>query len=445
VACSRDININIRCLVTSESAAPTLTGRSIHGVASTVARDDSQGHSQRSAPPAAAWFQPLTALIVVPTLQAGAADIGAVALVRILAAAGHRPVVVSGGGRLADAATAAGGSCVILNMASQNPIRILRNALALMRLVRVRKCDLIHAHGRAPAWSAYIAARMTGVPFLTTWYKGFREQNALKRLYNGVMARGDRVIAVSEQLAELINDRYGTPWGRIAVVPLTIDVARFDPSAVSRDRVAAVRRDWGVAAGDRVILVVGRMLRRKGHHLVAQAAQRLKAMGLKDFVVVFATEDHGTRYAAELWDQVLATETTDVIRMAGSIADLPAAYAAAAVMVSAAVQPEGMQRALLEAQAMARPVIVSDLGAGSDVVLAPPAVGNDRITGMRFASGDDGALAAALIRLFSMSEAEQRAIGVRGRAWVLSHFDGDTSAELTLKLYADVTIPQKVA
>jgi glycosyltransferase involved in cell wall biosynthesis len=142
---------------------------------------------------------------------------------------------------------------------------------------------------------------------------------------------------------------------------------------------------------------------------------------------------------------VLATETTDVIRMAGSIADLPAAYAAAAVMVSAAVQPEGMQRALLEAQAMARPVIVSDLGAGSDVVLAPPAVGNDRITGMRFASGDDGALAAALIRLFSMSEAEQRAIGVRGRAWVLSHFDGDTSAELTLKLYADVTIPQKVA
>jgi len=100
---------------------------------------------------------------------------------------------------------------------------------------------------------------------------------------------------------------------------------------------------------------------------------------------------------------------------------------------------------LLEAQAMARPVIVSDLGAGPEVVLAPPAVANDRITGMRFATGDDAALAAAVIRLFSMSEAEQRAIGVRGRAWVFSHFGADTSAELILKLYADVTIRQKVA
>ena len=414
-------------------------------VASNVAPVESRMNSPPVAPLDPAPIQPLTALIVVPTLQAGAAAAGTVELVRILAAAGHKPIVVSGGGSLADEIRAAGGTCIMLDMASYNPVRMLRNALALMRLVRERHCNLIHAHGRAPAWSAYLAARVTAVPFLTTWYKGFREQNALKRLYNGVMVRGDRVIVVSDQLAELVNDRYGTPWSRIAVVPLSIDLARFDPVEVSADRVAALRRDWGVAAGDRVILVVGRMLRRKGHHVVVQAAQRLKAMGLKDFAFVFAAEDHGTRYAAELWDRVLATETNDVIRMAGAIGDLPAAYAAATVIVSAAVQPEGLQRALLEAQAMARPVIVSDLGAGPEVVLAPPAVANDRITGMRFATGDDAALAAAVIRLFSMSEAEQRAIGVRGRAWVFSHFGADTSAELILKLYADVTIRQKVA
>jgi glycosyltransferase involved in cell wall biosynthesis len=286
---------------------------------------------------------------------------------------------------------------------------------------------------------------MTGVPFLTTWYKGFRDQNAFKRLYNGVMARGERVIVVSDQLAELVNDRYATPWSRIAVVPFSIDDARFDPDTVSRERIAAVRRAWGVADSDRVVLVAGRMLRRKGHHVVVRAAVRLRAMGLKDFVVVFASEDQGTRYAAELWDQVAASDTNDVIRMAGPIKDLPAAYAAAAVTVSAAVQPEGLQRALLEAQAMARPVIVSDLGAGPDVVLAPPAVSNDRITGMRFAAGDDAALAAALIRLFSMSESERRAIGLRGRSWVRGHFRAETSAELTLKLYAEVADRQKVA
>lgn len=385
-------------------------------------------------------FTPLNVLIAVPTLHAGAADAGAVELVRILASGGHRVFVASGGGRLADAAEAAGARCLSLDLASRNPIRMLRNVMALRRIVREQRCDVLHAHGRAPAWCALLAARLTGVPFLTTWYKGFREQNALKRLYNGVMARGDRVIAVSDQLAELINDRYGTPFSRIAVIPLAIDTAHFDPDRIEPARVAALRRAWGVADTDRVILVVGRMLRRKGHDLVVKAGRRLKAMGLKDFVFVFAAEEHATRYAAELWDEVLASDTSDVIRTAGPIDDLPAAYAASMAALSAAVQPEGLQRALLEAQAMARPVIVSDLGAGADVVLAQPAVGNDRATGIRFATGDESALTAVLIRLLSMSASERRAMGGRGRAWVASHFSAQAATTPILQLYAEVAI-----
>ena len=90
---------------------------------------------------------------------------------------------------------------------------------------------------------------------------------------------------------------------------------------------------------------------------------------------------------------------------------MPAAYAASSVVVSAAIQAEGLQRAILEAQAMERPVIVSDLGAGPDVVLAPPMVSEDRMTGLRFSAGDDAALAAALMRLFSMPAEQQRGIG----------------------------------
>jgi len=91
---------------------------------------------------------------------------------------------------------------------------------------------------------------------------------------------------------------------------------------------------------------------------------------------------------------------------------------------------------------MARPVIVSELGAGPDVVLAPPAVPHDRMTGLRFPTGNDAALAEALIRLFSLSESTQRAIGVRGRAWVLEHFTTPAVSELTLKVYAEVATPR---
>jgi glycosyltransferase involved in cell wall biosynthesis len=372
-------------------------------------------------------------------LQAGAADAGTVDLVRILAAAGHKPIVASRGGRMEAEISSAGGQFVFIDATSQNPMAMLRNAAALVRLVRTYHCDLIHAHGRAPAWSAYMAARYTGVPFLTSWYKGFREQNLFKRLYNSVMVRGERVVAVSDQIAELINTRYATPWERIAVVPISIDLERFDPATVSPQRIEATRHAWGAGPHVKVVIVVGRMLRRKGHHVVVQAVRRLKAMGVKDFLCVFIGEDEGqTRYTGELWDLVLATDTADVIRLAGPPQDLTAAYAAATLAVSAAVQPEGLQRAILEAQAMARPVIVSDLGAGPDVVLAPPAVPEDRMTGLRFTTGDDASLAACLIKLFSLPDPARRAIGARGREWVLGHFNAPFVTELTLALYADV-------
>jgi glycosyltransferase involved in cell wall biosynthesis len=384
--------------------------------------------------------RPLTALIVTPSLHAGAADSGTVQLVRILASAGHQPIVVSSGGRMVDDVTAAGATFIAMNVNTTNPIKIVRNALALARIAREQRCDLIHAHARAPGWSAYYAAKRAGIPFLTSWYKGFRDQNIFKHVYNGVMARGDSVVAISDQIAELVVERYKTPWDRIAVIPASIDFERFDPARVTQERIDAVRNSWGVQGDTKIILVVGRMLRRKGHHVVVEAVRRLKEMGLKDFMCVFVGEDQGkSRYSGELWDLVLNTGTTEVIRMAGPIDDLPAAFAASTAVVSAAIQPEGLQRAILEAEAMAKPVVVSDLGAGPDAVLAPPAVAEDRMTGLRFSAGDSVALASALVRLFSLPPATRAAIGARGRAWVLANFNAEAAAEPTLRLYEQVT------
>jgi glycosyltransferase involved in cell wall biosynthesis len=134
---------------------------------------------------------------------------------------------------------------------------------------------------------------------------------------------------------------------------------------------------------------------------------------------------------------VLATETSDVIRIAGPPADRPAAYASAIAVVSAAIQLES-PRSLLEAMAMARPVIASDLAAGPETVLAPPAVAEDRMTGLRFPAGDDGELAAALIRLLSATEGARRAIGRRGRERVVAQFADAGMATQLLAVYAEI-------
>ena len=147
--------------------------------------------------------------------------------------------------------TAAGAMFIAMNVDSNNPIAIVRNALALARIVARRALRRGPCACARAGLERLLRARRAGVPFLTSWYKGFREQNMFKRLYNSVMARGDRVVAVSDQIAELIIERYSTPWDRIAVIPASIDFERFDPARVSQDRIDAVRSAWGVQATPR--------------------------------------------------------------------------------------------------------------------------------------------------------------------------------------------------
>lgn len=382
----------------------------------------------------------LTVLIAVPTLESGASDLNALTLTQYLASHGHHPIVVSQGGRLVPEIVAAGGEFIEMDVASRNPYRMLRCMRRLSLLIANRQCDVVHALGRAPGWSAYLAARAQRRPFVTTWFKGFREQNRLKRFYNSVMVRGDRIIAASDDLADLIRDRYPAARGRVATLPLGFDATTFDPDRVTAERIARIRHAFGAGPDTRIILAPGRMVRRKGHHHIVQAAAWMKAAGMKNFLIAFTGEDQGrTHFTGQLWDLVLSTGTTDVVRFAGLSDDLPAALAVSAAAVFASTQPEGALRTILAAQAMGVPVAASDLAAGSSLMLSPPAVGEDCMTGLRFPSGDIEAMATALTRLLNLSEPERQAMGARGRAWVSDLQEPAAVAEQTLRLYMELT------
>lgn len=403
-----------------------------------VATDDSQAVDL----PATTKDEPLTAhpltvLITVPTLETGAADEGVVGLARILRGAGHHPVIVSAGGRLEGELSKIGAAFIRMDTTSRNPLVIARNALLLRRLVREYGCDVVHAHGRASAWSAWLAARSCGVPFLTTWYSGFGDQNLFKRCYNGVMARGDCIITASEPIAERLVERYHVPWPRISIVSAAVDLLPFDPAGMTAERLAAIRNAWGVTAAARVILIPGRIIRREGLHVVVEAAALLKAQGVRDFLFIFVGEDDGrSHYSGELWDLVLTTGTADVIRIAGPSVDRPASYAAAKMVVSAAIQLDGLPRGLIEAMAMARPVLASDLAAGPKVLPSPPVVAEEDMTGLRYRSGDPQALAAAVVRMLSFPAARREAMGRQARIYALTEFDRAVVTNQVLAFYA---------
>src|SRR5437870_4201075 len=77
----------------------------------------------------------------------------------------------------------------------------------------------------------------------------------LASIYQGALARGHRVITESEYAADLVIKRHDVADDRIDVIPRSIDTARFDPTAVSAERIAVLRHGWGIRPGWRVVLV----------------------------------------------------------------------------------------------------------------------------------------------------------------------------------------------
>jgi hypothetical protein len=128
-------------------------------------------------------------LQVLPALETGGVERGTVEMVQAIVAAGGTALVASAGGRMVAEVERAGGRHVGLKLMTKDPLNIWLNAGPLAGLIRREGVSLVHARSRAPAWSAWLASRRTGVPFVTTWHGVYGEEFPGKRLYNRVSPR----------------------------------------------------------------------------------------------------------------------------------------------------------------------------------------------------------------------------------------------------------------
>lgn len=372
----------------------------------------------------------MTVLQVLPALETGGVERGTVDMAEALVAAGHRALVVSTGGSMVRQLTRAGGEHVELPVRAKNPLAIWRNIERLARLIETENVDLVHARSRAPAWSAMYAARRTKRPFVTTVHGAYGVGNRLKRAYNSVMVRGDRVIAISEFIRDYVIERYPeSKPARVVVIPRGVDLDLFHPGDVPAARLIQLSELWSLPDGAPVILLPGRLTRLKGQPVLIEA---LSLIANRDAVAVFVGGDLGRdAYKAELRQLAERFGVADRVWFVGACRDMPAAYSIASVVVSASTQPEGFGRIAVEAQAMGRPVIVTDHG-GSRETVAPGE------TGWRVPPGDARAMAAALDEALAMNQPERDALAGRAVAHVKANYTKELMCRRTMDLYRDL-------
>ena len=372
-----------------------------------------------------------TVIQVIPELSAGGAERGCVDVANAIVQAGGTSIVVSEGGRLVQELVAKGSRFVEMPVASKNPLKIRANAKAMAMLIRNSGAQIIHARSRAPAWSAQKAALQTGINFVTTYHGTYNAGSSAKRFYNSVMAKGAKVIAVSNFIARHVVDQHGSN-DQIVTIPRGINPDVFNLESVPDVRKIQLLCQWGLEDDPRkIILLPGRLTRWKGQGLLVEAVALL-AKRRQDFVCIMPGDAQGrNKFVKELQDMIDKNDLGNLVRLPGHLNDISAAYALCDIVVCPSLEPEAFGRVPVEAQAMEKPVVAADHGGASETV-------EQGLTGFLIPPGDAEVLAAALDGVLDLDRAERSLMGKAGRARVLDRYTVDRMCADTLKLYRDV-------
>lgn len=368
---------------------------------------------------------------VIPELETGGAERGCVDVAKAIKQAGGTAIVVSQGGRLVHELNREEIRHVELPVKSKNPLVIWKNIQRLESLIHEVGADIIQARSRAPAWSAYKAAQRAGIPYMTTFHAAYKFKSRLKKFYNSVMAKGERVIAVSDFIRDHILENYEIAPENIVVIKRGIDLGLFSPVNVPSARFIQIAQKWGVPEDKKVIMLPGRLTRIKGQTVMLEALGRLKERN--DFICVFVGGDQGrTEYRRELEQMTKDLGIEHLVRFADHCDDMAAAYMLADVVVNNSIVPEAFGRVIVEAQVMGKPVIVTNHGAVKETLI-------DGKTGWVIAPNNVDQLTASLQRALDLDDETRGRMAAAAISHVSQNFSKEKMCFDTLKVYSDLS------
>lgn len=368
-------------------------------------------------------------LQVLPELNTGGVERGVVDLTIYARNKGLRLVVVSAGGRLVEKLDELGGEHICINLKTKNPLKILLNVLKLKKICLEQNVKIIHARSRAPAWSAYLTARLLRLPFITTFHGFYKKNFPLKGFYNSVMAKGDKVIAVSNFIRQHIFDNYKiSDPKKVVVIHRGVNLEEFNPNNIISEDIKKFKEEKFLPLNVPVILLPGRITRWKGQDIAIKAAAELDN---KQFVMAIAgkivKEDN---YLKELIKLITKYGLDKKVKLIDDVKDMPIAYAASDVVISTSVEPETFGRVSSEAGAMGKPVIATDHGGSQEIV-------SNGITGMLVKVADHKQFAEKLGEMLELisDEKNKHRFAIDCRKHVEEKFSLQLMCESTLNIY----------
>lgn len=368
--------------------------------------------------------EPLTIVQILPELDAGGVERGTLEIASYLCEHGHRSIVISDGGRLLPALNACGSEHLCWKIGEKSPATL--KYLAPLRSLLIReKVDILHLRSRVPAWLGYLAAKslpQSKRPAIVTTFHGFYSVH----FASGIMARGDRVIAISDFIAGHIIKNYKVDRKKITVIHRGYDSRHFAPELVSQARIIGLKKKWGISANQSsIVMLPARITNWKGHMLFLEALSRLKDLGF--CAVCVGDLEKNPSYAAEIKSKAKNLGLADKVKFVGHCDDMAAALYVADIAVSASIEPEAFGRVAVEAQAMGRPVVATAHGGSLETVKPGQ-------TGWLVSPSDPAIMAEAISDAINNPD-KRKIFGQQAAKWVAQHFTTDMMCKKTMAVY----------
>lgn len=313
----------------------------------------------------------LTVLQILPALESGGTERGVLEVAEALVAAGHRSLVISAGGRKVGELTDLGSEHVQCSLGSKSPLT-LRHIPWLRKFLLQQNVDVIDIHSRMPGWITYAAWKSLPAnlrPGLISTVHGFYTAN----YYSSIMCRGQHVVAVSESVADYIRHHY--PFvlcERLHVIHRGIDRAEFPRGfRPTREWEADFFGRFPSAAGKKLLAIVGRITRLKGH---LEFLRLLAELRIQDDtihgLIVGDSDPRKAAYLEEVRQLINTLGLQSHVTLTGHRSDVREIYSISRIVLCLSSKPESFGRTVAEAISIGTPVVGYNHGGVAEILAA---------------------------------------------------------------------------
>jgi|TARA_B100001093_G_scaffold291123_1_gene277954 glycosyltransferase involved in cell wall biosynthesis len=363
----------------------------------------------------------LKVLQVIPKLGYGGAETGCYDLAHYLHENNCTSFIATSGGDLIKFIDKKKVKLFRLPVHSKNPLIIIFNTFALVFIILVNGISIVHARSRAPAWSCFLATKITRKKFVTTFHGTYNFNNSIKKFYNSIMVRSNLIIAGSNFIFSHINKNYSKYLGvkkKLLVIFRGINVDYFDPSTTTETQEKQLLIDWQIDKSKKIILLPGRLTSWKGQESFIEALSLVnKELGYDSFYGVILGSDQGRNvYKKKITRLVEQHRLTNQLKFIEHCKNMPVAYKISDLIVSASIEPESFGRVAVEAQSMKKPILASDIGGSNETV-------ENGKTGFLFEAGNPVSLSNKILEILKLDESTLKSMGNEGRKNIIKKFN----------------------